>query len=82
MQNGTSCYSTNSSLGASNETISRSESIRNTGKAIKSKKPIDIPGQFVHLDGTVGLKGVLTEVNFHEEVNFNLLSLSHLLKKG
>ena len=79
---GASCHSTNSIAGSKNVEASGSESIGHAGKALKSMKSIDIPGQFVKSDGTLGLTGTLTEVNYHKELNFNLLSLSRLLKQG
>ena len=33
-------------------------------------------------DGTVGMKATLTEVNFNETNNFNLMSLTRLLMRG
>ena len=79
---GASCHSTNSIAGSTNVRSCGSDSIGHAGKALRSMKTIDIPGQFVKSDGTLGLKGTLTEVNYHKNLNFNLLSLSHLLKQG
>ena len=64
------------------KTVSSSEHIGHDGKAIKSEKTIDIPGQLICSDGTSGLKVVLTEVYFKEGLNINLLSLNCLLKQG
>ena len=43
---------------------------------------MDIAGQFIGKDGSAGMKGTLTEVNFNDKYNFNLVSLTRLLMNG
>ena len=40
---------------------------------------MDLPGQFVGKDGSLGTKATLKEVNYNDRYNFNLLSLTRLL---
>ena len=57
-------------------------SLGHVGKALKATRTIDLPGQYVTKDGTLGLKATLTDVNFNETHNFNLMSLTRLLMRG
>ncbi len=41
-----------------------------------------LPGQFVGKDGSLGTKATLTEVNYNDKYNFNLLISTRLLMKG
>ena len=43
---------------------------------------INVSGQFVTQDGTLGLKTALTDVNYNEKLNFNLTSSTLLLCIG
>ena len=45
-------------------------------------KTIDVPGQFVTKDESLGIQTVLTEVNYNPKLNFNSLSLSRSLQNG
>jgi hypothetical protein len=49
---------------------------------VKATSTIDVSGQFVTRDGTLGLKATLTDVNYNEKLNFNLISLTRLLCSG
>ena len=40
-----------------------------------------MPGQFLARDGSFGMEGVLTDVNYKDSHNFNLVSLTRLLYK-
>jgi hypothetical protein len=43
---------------------------------------MDITGQFVTQDGSMGLRAVLTGVGHTPSCNFNLLSLTKLMQNG
>ena len=73
---------TNTLNGATNVGDSGTPSLGHTGTAVKATKTIDVQGQFVNNDGNLGLKGTLTDVNYSPMMNFNLLSLTRLLKNG
>ena len=49
---------------------------------MKATSTIDVSGQFVTQDGTLGLKATLTDVNYNEKLNFNLISLTRLHCSG
>ena len=49
---------------------------------MKALKTIDIPGLFVTKSGELGIWATLTEVNYSPKLNFNLLSLSWLMRNG
>jgi hypothetical protein len=53
---GTSSHSTNYKTGAVNERQFGSASLGHTGEAVKATSTIDVLGQFVTRDGTLGLK--------------------------
>ena len=77
-----SSHSTNKLSGAKNVQDSGTPSLGHTGAAVKATKIIDLPGQFVNNDGSLGMQGTLTEVNYSLKLNFNLLSLTRLLRNG
>ena len=79
---GASSHSTNDATGAKNIQDSGSPCLGHTGEAMKAVKTIDVPGQFVTKDGSLGIRAVLTKVNYSPKLNFNLLSLSRLLQNG
>ena len=79
---GASSHSTNNKIGAENERRSGSASLGHAGEAIEATLTIDLPGQFMAIDGSSGLQASLTEVNFNARHNFNLISLTRLLTKG
>jgi hypothetical protein len=49
---------------------------------VEAECTIDLPGQFVAKDGKLGVKAVLTDVSVNKKYNFNLLSLTRLLRNG
>ena len=59
-----------------------SASLGHAGEALKAAKTIILPGQYVTKDGTLGLKATLTDINFNETHNSNLMSLTRLLMRG
>ena len=79
---GASSHSTNSSSGGQNVKDTGSASLGHAGQALKATKTIDLPGQYVTKDETLGMKATLTEVNFNETHNFNLMSLTRPLMRG
>ena len=79
---GASSHSTNKKTGAENEKESRSASLGHAGEALEATSTIDLPGQFMTKDGSSGLKASLTEVNYNDRHNFNLISLTRLLSRG
>ena len=78
---GASSNGTFSKKGAKNIRKNGSSSLGQAGKALDAELTIDVPGQFVCKDGTLGGKAVLHDCNFNEKMNFNLLSLSRLIFK-
>ena len=72
----------NNKLGASNKRYLGSASLGYAGKALKATSTIHVAGRFVEKDGTLGLKAFMTEVNFNEKLNFNLISPTQLLCNG
>lgn len=79
---GASSHSSNSRSGAQNERKSGSTSLGHAGEAIEATSTIDLPGQYVARDGSLGLKGTLVDVNYSDSHNFNLMSLTRLLCIG
>jgi hypothetical protein len=59
-----------------------SSSLGHAGEAVETKMTIDIPGQFIGLDGSPGMVGTLTDCNYNPGLNFNLISLTRMLRKG
>ncbi len=43
---------------------------------------VDLPGQFYSRDGHAGVKATITDVNYNEQANFNLFSLTRCLISG
>ncbi len=43
---------------------------------------MDFARQFIGKDGSSGIKVTLTDVNYNNRYNFNLVSLTKLLRKG
>ena len=78
---GASSHSTNNSSGGPNVKDTGSASLGHAGEALKATKNMDLPGQYVTKDGTLGMKATLTEVNFNETQNFNLMSQTRLLMR-
>ena len=79
---GASSHSTNNRSGAKNQRDSGSPSLGHDGQAVEATSTIDLPGQFLVRDGSFGMEGVLTEVNYNNSHNFNLMSFTRLLCKG
>ena len=79
---GASSHLTKDATGAKNIQDSGSPSLGHTNEAMKAVKTIDVPGQFVTKDGSLGIWAVLPEVNYYPKLNFNLLSLLQLLQNG
>ena len=79
---GASSHSTNDATRAKDIQASGTPSLGHTGEAMNAVKTIDVPGQFGTKDGSLGIRVVLTELNYSPKLNFNLLSLSRLLQNG
>lgn len=79
---GASSHATNSKKGATNIRMNGSSSLGHAGEAVETKMTIDIPGQFIGLDGSPGMVGTLTDCNYNPGLNFNLISLTRMLRKG
>ncbi len=79
---GTSSHSTNNKTDAVNERQVGSVSLGHTREAVKATTTIDVSGQFVAQDGTLGLKATLTDVKYNEKLNFNLIKLGSDSKPG
>jgi hypothetical protein len=73
---GASNHSSKSKAGARNERPANSSSLGHAGEAGEAECTIDFPGQFVAKDG------FMTDVSVNKEYNFNLLSLTRLLRNG
>ena len=71
-----------SNCGAKNVRSPNSSSLGYAGEAAKSTSDFDIPGQFVDLDGALGLKATLGNCSYNKNHNFNLCSLARLLANG
>ena len=69
-------------MGTVNERQFGSVSLGHTREAVKATSTIDVSWPFVTWDGTLGLKATLTNVNYNEKLNFNLISLTWLLCSG
>ena len=76
---GASNHSSKSKVGARNERPTNSSSLGHAGEAVEAECTIDLAGQFVAKDGSLGLKATLTEVSVNKKYNFNLISLTRLL---
>ena len=79
---GASSHSAKNKRGAKNIKESGSQSLGHTGKAVEALNTMDLAGQFVDKDGSSGMKGTLTDVNYNDRYNFNLISLTRLLVNG
>ena len=79
---GASSHSGKNKRGAKNIKSSGSQSLGHTGKAVEALNTMDIAGQFYGKDGSAGMKGTLTDVNYNNKYNFNLVSLTRLLMNG
>lgn len=79
---GASSHSTNNMLGATNVVAKGVSSLGPVGRATEFTHTVDIPGQFMTKDGSLGLSTTLTEVGYNAKNNFNLCSLSRLLQNG
>ena len=79
---GASNHGTFSDAGGQNVKTTESSNLGFSGEAQKVHKLMDISGQFVRRDGTMGLRAVLTGVGHTPSCNFNLLSLTKLMQNG
>ena len=79
---GASNHGTFSDIGGRNVQMTESSNLGFSGEAQKVHKLMDIPGQFVRQDGSMGKKAVLTGVGYTPSCNFNLLSLTKLMQNG
>ena len=79
---GASNHGTFSDIGGRNVQATESSNLGFSGEAQKVQKLMDIPGQFVTQDGSMGMRAVLTGVGHTPSCNFNLLSLTKLLQNG
>jgi hypothetical protein len=82
---GGSTHSTKHRAGFTNESEGGSEILGHVGVALQTKSTCtcNLPDQFVSKDWTRQLKATLGDVFlYNETANFNLLSLSRLLKEG
>jgi hypothetical protein len=59
-----------------------SSSVGATGSAVQAEYSMDICGQFVNCDGSLGVVATLTDVGFSTRHNFNLLSVTSLWQQG
>jgi hypothetical protein len=59
-----------------------SSSVGATGSAVEAECSMDIRGQFVNRDGSLGIVATLTDVGFSTRHNFNLLSVTSLWQQG
>ena len=79
---GASCHTTNNLNGAVNKRRGGSSSVGHTGGAVTAEWTVDIPGRFVSADGCNLQEATLTDVSFNKSLNYNLFSLSRVLKLG
>ena len=79
---GASSHLGKSNCGATNVKSNGSQSLGHSGKSMEAMNTMDLPGQFLGKDGSLGTKPTLTEVNYNDKYNFNLLSLTRLLMNG
>ena len=79
---GASNHSCKSKTGARNERSANSECLGHAGEAVKAQSVIDLHGQFVESEGTLGLEATLKDVQVSQKFNFNLLSITKLLRDG
>ena len=68
--------------GARNERKCDIVSVGHMREGVVSTSIVDIPGQFENKDGEIGLTAELTEVRYDEKYNFNLFSLSKIMRNG
>ena len=68
--------------GARNERKCDIVSVGHMGEGVVSTSIVDIPGQFENKDGEIGLTAELTDVRYDEKYNFNLFSLSKIMRNG
>jgi hypothetical protein len=59
-----------------------SSSVGATGSAVEAECSMDICGQFVNRDSSLGIVATLTDVGFSTRHNFNLLSVTSLWQQG
>jgi hypothetical protein len=59
-----------------------SSSVGATGSAVEAECSMDIRGQFVNSDSSLGIMATLTDVGFSTWHNFNLLSVTSLWQQG
>jgi hypothetical protein len=57
-------------------------SVGATGSAVEAECSMDIRGQFVNHDSSLGMAATLTDVGFSMWHNFNLLSVTSLWQQG
>ncbi len=76
---GASSRSGKNKRGAKNIKSSSSQSLGRTGNVVKALNTMDFAGQFIGKDGSSGIKATLTDVNYNNRYNFNLVSLIRLL---
>ena len=79
---GASSHLTNKIDGATNIRDLGTPSLGHAGTAVDALKTIDVLGLFINNDSSLGLQGTLKEVSYSPKLNFNMLSLSRLLKNG
>ena len=77
-----SSHSTNNRSGAKNYRDPGSTSLEHAGQMLEALSTIDFPGKFMARDRSFGMEGVLTDANYNDGHNFNLMSLTRLLCKG
>ena len=78
---GASTHVTWNNKGAKNIRDTMMYSLGHAGSAMESNALIEIPGVFVNKIGEMGLQAVLKDCSFSAKHNFNLLSMSRLLRK-
>ncbi len=76
---GSLSHSSKSKRCAKNVKSLGSQSLGHTGKAAKALNTMDFAGQFIGKGGSLGIKANLTDVNYNNRYNFNLVSLTILL---
>ena len=79
---GASSHSTNNRSGAKTERDSGNTSLGHAGHSVEVTSTIDLSDQFLARDGSFGMEVVLTDVNYNDSHNFNLMGLTRLLCKG
>ncbi len=61
---GSSSHATKCKKGATNIRINGSSSLGHAGEAVETKMTINIPGQFIGLNGSPGMVGTLKDCNY------------------